>query len=124
MTCPICNSPDIRVSQHPHWNDVFQRMVGRQAYRCRKCRNRFYASDSFVPIIGKTGRTNRARGISGHVSTRQRRRLVGRLIVVAIFVVMFALFLLYLRYLTTDRPQSEDSRTTWILSASSNAQGT
>jgi len=43
------------------------------------------------------------------MSTRSKKRLIRRLIVITIFAVAFLLFLLFLRYLTSEKSPSQDS---------------
>ena len=40
--CPKCGSTDIRGSHAHHALDYLLRTFGRQPYRCRSCRRRFY----------------------------------------------------------------------------------
>jgi hypothetical protein len=117
MICPGCNSPDVRVSQQVHWSDVFQRLLGCQAYRCRKCRRRFYApafSGLTPSTVGQPGSIHTSALIA---STRNKRRLIRRLIAIVIFTVMFVIFWFYLRYLTTDRTPPDSSEMIWPLSS-------
>jgi hypothetical protein len=109
MICPTCSSPDVRVSQRTQWNDFFQHLLGCQAYRCRKCRLRFYAPGFAALTASAAGSPSSLH--RGHVapSVRNRRRLIRRLIAVAIFTLMFVIFWFYLRYLTTDRVPADTS---------------
>lgn len=124
MICPNCGNAKIRLSEHPHWNDVFQRIVGRQPYRCRDCRHRFYAPKSSELVGVQQGRSRHTRPTIRLMSARNRKRIARRLIVIAIFAVMFAIFWLYLRYITTGRGPAQDSRAIQILSTQSSAQAT
>jgi len=109
MICPKCSSTEIRVSKHPHWDDFLQRIRGREGYRCRKCRFRFFASPSSeldpVPVHQST-HTSRPKIL---ISTRARKRLVKRLVVISIFAVAFIVFWFFLRYITTERMPGSDS---------------
>jgi multidrug efflux pump subunit AcrB len=108
MTCPKCGSSEIRTSRSARWSDVFQRVRGREAFRCRQCRQRFFASVAFASET-EGGASNRSQRSALHLSTRTRKLLVRRLIVISIFAVMFVIFWLFLRYLTTERSPSVDS---------------
>ncbi len=46
--CPNCGSPNIRRSHMEGIADRFMRLLGRRAYRCRDCRDRFHASRSLM----------------------------------------------------------------------------
>jgi len=117
MNCPYCSSPDIRVSRHTHNGDLFQRIRGRQAYRCRKCRHRFYAAKSSLPATERL----HASGLGGRagirLGSRTRKLLVRRIIIVAIFAAMFAIFCAFLSYLTSDRKTSDLSGVTSLFTA-------
>jgi hypothetical protein len=110
MICPACGSTDIRVSKHPHWDDFLQRARGREAFRCRKCRLRFFASPGSeadpVPVHQST-HTHRPKRL---ISSRTKNRLVKRVVVISIFAVAFILFWFFLRYLTTEHMLAPESR--------------
>jgi len=97
MICPNCGNAKIRLSEHRHWNDVFQRIMGRLPYRCRECRHRFYASASIMPSAGPQDRARRARRSPAHVNTRRRKHLRRWFRAAAIFIATFILFWLHLR---------------------------
>ncbi len=97
------------MSTETHWCDALQRIRGRQPYRCRKCRYRFYAS-LLAEINGRIGPSNSTHRGASLTRARNRRRLVRRLITIAIFTVMFIIFWLYLRYITTDRLPPDNSK--------------
>jgi hypothetical protein len=42
MTCPKCGSIDIRPSRKSNFFGYFLVMMGRQPFRCRSCRVKFY----------------------------------------------------------------------------------
>lgn len=46
--CPHCGSPNIRRSHTGGFVDYFMRILGKRAYRCRDCRDRFHASRSLM----------------------------------------------------------------------------
>jgi hypothetical protein len=109
MTCPECGSSEIRVSRSTRWSDVFQRVRGREAFRCRKCRLRFFAlvsSESGPERAVQSKQTHRPTKL---MSTRRKNRLVRRLIVILIFVVAFVIFWYFLRYLTSEPSPPRDS---------------
>jgi hypothetical protein len=109
MTCPDCGSSEVRASRSTRWNDFFQRVHGREPFRCRKCRLRFFASDSpgsGSEPVAQSGRNHRPTKL---LSSRTKKRLIRRLVVISIFAVAFILFLFFLRYLTTERMPSSDS---------------
>ncbi len=43
------------------------------------------------------------------MSTRSKKRLIRRLVVISIFALAFIVFWLFLRYLTTEKSPSQDS---------------
>jgi hypothetical protein len=96
MTCPGCSSTDVRTSQSTRWSDIFQRVHGRDVFRCRSCRLRFFASTP----------TGDGAKLLGH---RRKQRLRRRLIVVAIFVAAFMIFWFFLRYLTAEKDTPSES---------------
>ncbi len=112
MTCPECGSSEIRASRSIRWSDVFQRVRGREAFRCRKCRQRFFASVSPESGPGRAVQSKQTRRPSKLMSIRSKNRLVRRLILILIFAVAFVIFLFFLRYLTTERIPAPDSGAT------------
>jgi hypothetical protein len=109
MTCPQCGSSEIRVSRSTRWSDVFQRVRGREAFRCRKCRVRFSASVSPESGPKRPVQSKQTHWPTKLMSTRSKNRLVRRLFVILIFAVAFIIFLFFLRYLTTERMPASDS---------------
>jgi len=109
MKCPNCGSSEIRASRTARWSDVFQRVLGREALRCKACRRRFFASNATEPSSEKAAKSAHVRGKNKLLSTRSKKRLARRLVVVSIFAVAFAAFWFFLRYLTTERTPSQDS---------------
>jgi len=121
MTCPKCGSTDVRSSKRAALGDVFQRIRGHEAFRCRKCRQRFFVSESVLSdgqriVLSKA--TNKPVKL---MSVRKKQRLIRQLIVIAIFAVAFALFWFFLRYLTTERMPTSDSGalTTYLIGSRS-----
>jgi transcriptional regulator NrdR family protein len=109
MICPECGSSEIRASKSTCWRDVFQRVRGREAFRCRQCRLRFFASESSVSVPERVVQSKPTHRPTKLVSTRMKKRLARQLTVIAIFAVALVIFLFFLRYLTTERSPSEDS---------------
>ena len=110
MTCPQCGNSDIRHSHSSHWSDGLYSALGREAYRCRKCRRRFFLP-RVTEIAGHIkGQSNRGNKDAKHLNFRKRKRLVRRLITIAVFVVMFSLFGLFLRRLTEDHQAPSSSQ--------------
>jgi hypothetical protein len=101
MTCPSCGNSDIRPSDHAYWSDAFQSVFGRKPYRCRKCRHRFYSSETPPPAT--EGSKGRAQLDPRDEAKRKRTRLLRGLIAIAIFAAMFLIFLMILNYLTADK---------------------
>lgn len=91
---------------------MFQRVRGREAFRCRKCRQRFFASVSAESGPERTAQSSRAPRPTKLMSTRSKKRLVRRLIVILIFAVAFVIFWYFLRYLTSERIPAPDSGAT------------
>ena len=109
MTCPKCGSSDIRASRRARWSDVFHRVRGRETFRCRSCWKRFYASDSTESGLENVDKSKHTHRPAKLMSTRSKKRLVRRLVVISIFAVAFLLFWFFLRYLTTEKNPSQDS---------------
>ena len=101
MICPKCGSSDVRSSRNPRWSDVFQQVRGREPFRCRECRRRFFASVSepAPDLAGQPKSTQRSRW---HISTRTKKRLARRLSLIVIFAVALIIFWLFLRYITNE----------------------
>lgn len=104
------------MSQQPRWSDAFQRIRGQQPYRCRKCRLRFYAPDLSDLNVSPVAQPHSVHRSALHTRARNRRRTVRRLITIAIFTLMFAIFWFYLRYITADRTPADNSGVLWPLS--------
>jgi hypothetical protein len=102
MTCPACGSSEIRTSRHARWSDIFQRVRGREAFRCRSCRIRFFASQSSESVLKQAIQSKHTHHPKKLMTSRAKKRLVKRLIVISIFAVALVLFLIFLRYLTKE----------------------
>ena len=72
MDCPKCGSDDIRVSHHAHKKDVFHHLCGQEAYRCRKCRHRFYGPKSALETKISHRSHRSSRGPRWHGSVERR----------------------------------------------------
>ena len=88
-------------------------------FRCRDCRMRFYASESAqtAPKLAE-----QSKPIHRHpklISTRRKKRLIRRLIVISIFTLAFLVFWLFLRYLTSEKSPTQDSGAVRVSLASS-----
>jgi hypothetical protein len=110
MICPGCGSSEIRSSRSTSWKDIFQRARGREALRCRDCRLRFFASEFSESVPKQAVEPSRPRRSKPLLNPRAKKRLGRGLIVLAIFAAALLIFLFFLRYLTTERSPSEDSR--------------
>ncbi len=118
MICPKCGNPDVRRSQSSQKDDFLHRHGGRQAYRCRSCRERFFASPGAqisVRTVKQPGRKNHR---LKRLDPKKKKRLIRRLIVIGVVVGMLLLFGAFLRYyLLVDHvppPPEEDGSTTTI----------
>jgi len=100
MICPKCSSPDIRISRRTRWADVFQRVWGREALRCRSCHARFYASPSSASGGIQIVRSTRGSRSRLRINSRTRKRIIRRTIMVVVFGLAFALFWAFLSYMT------------------------
>jgi hypothetical protein len=114
MICPHCSSTEVRHSHSSRWDDFLHCAYGRQAFRCRVCRQRFFASPG-AQVRAKPfkhpGRKNHRRK---PIDPRKKKRLIRRLIWVGVVVTMFLLFGAFLHYLTLGptQPATEDTTTT------------
>jgi hypothetical protein len=108
MNCPSCGNSDVRRSRSLSRRDGFQRVLGRQAYRCRTCRQRFYCS-AFEEPRRSLGIFQKKRGVRV-VDFRRRKRMMRRVVTVVVFVVMFSLFGLFLRHISQDHPPQGNSQ--------------
>ena len=102
MNCPKCGSVEVRPSTRARWFDPYF-AFGRQRFRCRDCRRSFYARENAgLPVVGDSRTPKPPKRSQEHrhrlLSKRNQRRLLEALI----FAVMLALFILFLRYLTSE----------------------
>jgi len=82
--------------------DVFSRFRGREPFRCRNCRRRFFAAPSTVERQKSAVKPARSHRSKRHLSRRTKKRIVRTLIMISVFVVAFILFLIFLRYLMSE----------------------
>ena len=99
MTCPKCGSENIRPSRHRKWSDLFRATTGREAFRCRRCHERFYAtgSESATVILQRRFRK------------RGSKRVQRLLLQAVIGVVLLLIFYVFLHYLTREPSPANDS---------------
>lgn len=109
MICPQCGSSEIRSSKSTRVQDVIERVRGRDAFRCRQCRNRFFASDVGGAEAAKTTESKGSSRPKKLISSRFKKTFTRRLTVISIFAVAAIVFWFFLRYLTTERSPSQDS---------------
>jgi len=110
MICPECGSSDTRTSRTTRWGDYLQRVRWKKAFRCRRCGARFHASQpSGTDAEYEDSSSKRSQRSAPLMGVRARRRLVRRLVVIAIFLVAFLFFWLFLRFYTTDKGPSQNS---------------
>ncbi len=110
MTCPHCGNSDVRRSHSSQRGDVLHRAFGRDAYRCRKCRLRFFLPRYAQIATHAKKKSNRSGKAAKLLDFRQRKRLTRRLIAIAVFVVMFAMFGLFLQHIMEDHPPANNSQ--------------
>ena len=102
MTCPKCDSAEIRPSKHAHRGDTFKRALGLEPLRCRRCGHRFFTSLTTDAVPESPPASKRRSRPKKLIRTRTKKRLVRQLVVISIFALAFVVFWLFLRYLTTD----------------------
>lgn len=102
MNCPKCGSPEIRRSSHTKWSDLFHSPLGRHAFRCRNCGLRFYALDKTAPADVQALKLKARKRPRNSDRKRGLRRIRPWMWETLIFVVMFLIFLAFLRYLTRE----------------------
>jgi hypothetical protein len=105
MNCPACGSSDVRSSKRSRWSDTIQRAIGREAVRCRICRERFYISRSAALKSGNP-LVKRPKQL---MSAQTRGRILRRVVLVAVFALAFALFWFLLDKIIGEGNQSRNS---------------
>jgi hypothetical protein len=101
MNCPKCNSTEVRLSTRARWFDRFL-AFGRQRFRCRNCHRRFHAREKAGPSADASGTAPISKRPQKHRHKPLSKPSKRRLLEAAIFVVMLALFFVFLRYLTRE----------------------
>ena len=91
MNCPQCGSDEIRKSQSSSWADIVQQLRGEDAFRCRKCRKRFYASRAGVGTV----LPSRPRRSKSRRDGKRRIRLLGWILSGTACVVILLVFILH-----------------------------
>ena len=95
MTCPVCGAPDVRLSQHTSLRDSYYALLNKSAWRCRKCRIRFYAPSA-------PGEARKRFSIRKQRRNTRRRLGVNTGFAVLLGAAALLIFLLFLRYLTSE----------------------
>ena len=110
IPCPSCGSTEVRVSKRSHWSDVFHLAGGREAFRCRNCRRRFFVKQAEEKSISTSSRQGSNQRSRPRMSTTAKRRLQRRLLIIFIFIFALALaiFGLFLRFITREPSSSGD----------------
>jgi hypothetical protein len=123
MICPNCASSEIRRSQRSSWTDVVQQFRGQDAFRCRKCRNRFYAPRAAV-TDPKSVKPSRRRRSGGKASLKKRLKFIATLSLVICAGVVIILGLIQWGFGTKPAPPfdpkdavAEFASATWALPA-------
>jgi hypothetical protein len=103
MICPNCGSPEIRRSQRSSWADIVQQFRGQDAFRCRKCRNRFYALRSAVDDPGSI-KPSRRRRSGGKRGLKKRLQFIGTIALVIAACVVTLLWIIQIAVGTKPAP--------------------
>jgi len=106
MKCPKCGSTEQRRSRHSEWKDIFHKVLGQQAQRCRSCHTRFYAPPP--PPEPAPASTNGSRK-RHHKSRGNFKRLRRHIIEAAVFAAMLVIFLLCLLFITSEHKAPPDA---------------
>ena len=83
-------------------------MLGHEAFRCRKCRHRFYASDPESPGTEPQAKPRSSKRRK-HRDPWTRRRIFRRLVWIGIFAVAFLIFLFFLRFIVSEKTSSDSA---------------
>jgi len=110
MTCPQCTSSDIRRSTTSSWSDILPSLRGRRAFRCRKCRQRFYAARLTAPAVHGSDHSGRKIAASKLGKKWMRQRLIRGVIAAGVIVAMFSIFGLFLHYIAVDHPPKDSAQ--------------
>ena len=111
IPCPSCGSTEVRVSKTSRWSDVFHSIGGRAAFRCRNCRERFFAKQAGEPTIRASSRSGSNRRSRPHMSSTAKKRLRKRLLIIFIFALALTIFGFFLRYILKEPSAPPES---WI----------
>jgi hypothetical protein len=102
MICPKCGAEDIRLSRRVTWMDRLRRALGRHAWRCRVCRERFLAKlgdrSELRKPAARPGRKSRRHGKNGRLTNRTRRLVLEALL----YAMLLAIFLVFLKYIVRE----------------------
>jgi hypothetical protein len=109
IPCPSCGSTEVRVSKTSRWSDVFHLIVGREAFRCRNCRQRFFARQAEDPAVSPSSRQGSNQRSRPRMSTTAKRRLQQRLLIIFIFALALTIFGFFLRYILREPSPPSDS---------------
>jgi len=106
MICPECGSSDTRASRSTSWRDALPRALGRKAYRCRKCRKRFYASPFSVSAPKQVAPSSSSRQSTRRMRSKTLKRIKRMMVVFVTFTLALGLFWIILRYFTAVKAPS------------------
>jgi hypothetical protein len=99
IVCPACGESDIRLSRRAKWNDLLLRIRSQYAWRCRRCRIRFYApageASAGTPRREKS-KSSRHKHEGSSRGTHPWRRLLIQGSVLLGTLIVFGLFLIYI----------------------------
>jgi hypothetical protein len=104
MTCPKCGSQNLRLSRQSEWLDMLHVAARHKPFRCRDCRQRFYAHQS-----GEQSKLADAAKVSHRPKPLLAKRTKRRILEAAIFTAMLALFFVILHFLTQEKAPSSDA---------------
>jgi hypothetical protein len=90
-----------------------RRTGSRQAFRCRECRQRFFASPASETLARFVTQSARKHHHHKHMEAGKKTRMVRRIIMISVYLLMFSAFGLLLHYLSVDhvRPSNEPDPT-------------
>jgi len=100
VVCAECGSSDTRPSRQARSTDAERVQYGEHPFRCRVCGARFYST---APLPLNPSKRHRSRATRLRDFWKHRR---GVILQAVLFVLMLALFLLCLQYLTHDHPDA------------------
>jgi len=109
IPCPSCGSTEVRVSKTSRWSDVFHLIVGQEAFRCRNCRQRFFAKQAKETSVSASLRPGYSQRSRPRMSTTATRRLQRRLLIIFIFALALTIFGFFLRYILREPSPPSDS---------------